>query len=409
VLIVPIEEARAGMALAVNVTHPEQPDQDLLKAGFVLNDDILGRLRDIGVDTIYVDYPDLADLDHHLGPFLSPARALIYKQVRDTIAAVQKTAQPTVSFPDYYAATRDLILTLMQHGQNVLYLDHMSGRMGANAVAHATSVAHLSLMLGLRLETYLIQQRSRLNASHAREVVNLGVAGMLHDIGLAALPEPLRKSSRVDVPQDEASLAEWRTHPERGYDMVRGGIEASAASAVLHHHQHFDGSGFPAMAPNSAGELRNAGTRIHVFARILTIADLYDRLTVGEEGRRRPNVEILHLMRTKYASWLDPEILPILPSVIPPFPPGMKVALNDGSDAVTVGLSPDEPYRPVVRRIVDGDTLELSKEAVDLSETDELSITSIAGVSVEALVPPPPPLAGEPKSLSLAGQAALAV
>src|SRR4051812_4900958 len=106
VLIVPIEEATAGMTLAMNVTQPEQPDQDLLKAGYTLNDEILKRLRDKGVETIYVDYPDLGDLDKHMAAVLSPARQQVYQQIRDTIAAVQKTAQPTVSFPDYYSSTR---------------------------------------------------------------------------------------------------------------------------------------------------------------------------------------------------------------------------------------------------------------------------------------------------------------
>ena len=151
-LIVPLEEARAGMKLAASVTHPEQPDQDLLKAGFELRDDILLRLREIGVETIYVDYPDLGDLDKQMAGYLSPARAQVYKQIRDTIAAVQKTAKPTVSFTDYYSSTRDLVLTLMQQGDNAVYLDQMSGKLGANAVAHATAVAHLSLMLGLKLQ-----------------------------------------------------------------------------------------------------------------------------------------------------------------------------------------------------------------------------------------------------------------
>jgi HD-GYP domain-containing protein (c-di-GMP phosphodiesterase class II) len=393
VLIVPLEEARAGMKLAATVTHPEQPDQDLLKAGFELRDDVVARLRQMGVESVYVDYPDLADLDRHMAAYLSPARATVYKQIRDTISAVQKTAKPTVAFPDYYAATRELVITLLQQGQNAIYLDHMSGKLGANAVAHATAVAHLSLMLGLKLESYLISQRSRLAPSHARETVNLGVAGMLHDIGVASLSPAARRLSRVNPPSaDEpaAVLAEWRTHPQVGYDMVRGGIESSAASAVLHHHQHFDGSGFPGSAPATAGgEPQNAGQRIHIFPRILAVADLYDRLTVGAGGLRRQNVEILHLMRTTYAGWLDPEIMKVVPGVIPPFPPGMKVTLSDGTDAVTVGLRVDKPYRPTVKRIVDAEAMELAHETIELADHPDLHVAKIGGLAVSGMVPEP--------------------
>jgi HD-GYP domain-containing protein (c-di-GMP phosphodiesterase class II) len=378
------------MKLAVTVTHPDHPDQDLLRAGFDLRPEIITRLREMGVEMIYVDYPGLEDLDRHMAAVLSPARQQVYSQIRDTIAAVQKTAQPTVTFPDYYSATRELVLTLMQQGQNAIYIDQMSGKLGATAIAHSTAVAHLSLMLGIRLEQYLIRQRARLSPEHAREVVNLGVAGMLHDLGTAGLPPDLRKFSRIALPEQLESLDEWATHPQRGYDMIKGGVEATAAAAVLHHHQHFDGSGFPSMPSKPGEEPRNAGQRIHVFARILAIADLYERLTIGDDGQRRPNVEILHLMRTRYAGWLDPEIMKVVPGMIPPFPPGVRVTLTDGSEAVTVGLRPERPYQPMVKRIENKDPFTLATETLDLTLEKDLGIDKVAGVSARDMIPPEP-------------------
>jgi HD-GYP domain-containing protein (c-di-GMP phosphodiesterase class II) len=395
------------MRLAVTVNHPEHPDQELLKAGFELRGEIIERLKAMGVEMVYVDYPGLEDLDRHMAAYLSPARQVIYNQIRDTIAAVQKTASPTVAFPDYYASTRELVTTLMQQGQNAIYLDHMSGKLGGTAVAHATAVSHLALMIGLKMEQYLIQQRSRLAPSHAREVINLGVAGMLHDIGTAGLPAALRDHSRVAIPEDPKALDEWATHPQRGYDMIKGGVEATAAAAVLHHHQHYDGSGFPSSPTKPGEEPRNSGQRIHVFARILAIADLYDRLSIGEKLVRRPNIEILHLMRTQYAAWLDPEILKVIPSVIPPFPPGMRVKLSDGSEAVTVGLRPERPYEPQVKRIEKREPLELSATMIDLSLEKELRIHSFGGLDVRAMIPdPPPPGRKAQAGRSLAGASA---
>src|SRR5690348_5103824 len=99
------------MVLAADVLHPSQPDQVLLKREFVLEEGVLDRLRNLGVMTIYVDYPDLSELDRHLIPHLSPARQQIYAQVRATIAAVQRTARPVVEFTDYYLNMREFILT----------------------------------------------------------------------------------------------------------------------------------------------------------------------------------------------------------------------------------------------------------------------------------------------------------
>jgi hypothetical protein len=71
-LIVNVEEARAGMKLAAPVAHPDNPQQDLLKRGYCLDDAILGRLRELGVASLYVDCPGLDDLDRHLAPCSAP-------------------------------------------------------------------------------------------------------------------------------------------------------------------------------------------------------------------------------------------------------------------------------------------------------------------------------------------------
>jgi len=374
------------MKLAAPVVHPEQPDQDLLKPGYVLEDKVLVRLRELGIDHLYVDYPGLHDLDRHLAANLSPARQKLYSQIKETIVAGQKRTRPAVSYTDYYATTRELVLTLMSQGEHPVYLEHMS-RMGDDAVTHATAVAHLGLLLGIKLELYLIEQRSRLPAKHAREVVNIGVGGMLHDMGKLALPQELRQYNCLNPPTNPQQRNEWETHAQRGYDVIRGGVEPSAAIAVLNHHQRWDGLGFPALSVKDQQPQRPAEQSIHVFARIIAIADLYDRLASPADGSpRRSNVEVLHLMRTTYGSWCDPTVLKTLEAVAPPFPPGLTVRLSDGGGAVVVQVPPDDPYRPIVRRIVGAD-LELDSQRLDLRREGSIRITHVGKTPVEQFVP----------------------
>src|SRR3569623_1200462 len=171
------------MRLAAPVAHPEQPGHDLLKAGFTLTPAVIDRLKAMGVSQVFVDYPDLAALARLMPPSLRPTRQVVYKQVRDTLSAVQRTTKPTVAFHDYYASMREMVITLMQGGQHPVYLDLMAGQLGAAAVAHATAVAHLALVIGLRLEDYLVRQRSRLAPRHAREAQVVEHAGdaQVHD------------------------------------------------------------------------------------------------------------------------------------------------------------------------------------------------------------------------------------
>jgi HD-GYP domain-containing protein (c-di-GMP phosphodiesterase class II) len=361
-LIVPIEEARAGMKLAVPVANPEHPDEVMLKPGYILTEAVLARLRAMNVDTIYIDYPDLADLDRHLLPHLSPARQVVYKQVKDTFEALQTANRLTVTFADYYCSTRDLIITLMQQGDHPIYMDLLSDNLGANAVAHSAAVAHLSLALGIRLQPYITDQRARLAPHHAREVVNLGVGAMLHDIGKTKLPAHLREYCWLDSPENDAERSEWEAHPQIGYEMLRRGIESSASAAVQQHHQYFDGSGFPRIARPAKQLDHLSGEHIHVFARIIVAANLYERLaTRSTADKRRPCREVIKQLQTQYRAWIDPHILEQIPSVIPPYPPGSRVTMPDGSQAVVVDFDPNDPWHPKVRRLVEG-TLKLEGE-----------------------------------------------
>jgi putative nucleotidyltransferase with HDIG domain len=98
------------------------------------------------------------------------------------------------------------------------------------------------------------------------EALRLG--GPLHDIGkLAIADEVLLKPGRLD----EHELRQIREHPTAGAKMIRGvrGLRP-ALSCVLHHHERWDGAGYPEGLKGSA---------IPRAARILAVADAFDAMT----------------------------------------------------------------------------------------------------------------------------------
>jgi HD-GYP domain-containing protein (c-di-GMP phosphodiesterase class II) len=209
---------------------------------------------------------------------------------------------------------------------------------------------------------------------------------MLHDMVKLQLPEELRRHHGLDMPADPLQLAQWQEHARLGYELIHNQVEASAASAVLHHHQHFDGSGFPARVHHDGTRTQMSGQRIHVFARILHLADLYDRLSTGRRGRkRRSTLQVLHHLRTRYASWVDPVILKVLEAVCPAFPPGNRVGLSDGASAIVTALNVGKPFTPVVRRL-DADGWTLQEQPLDLSADGAPSIVTLNGHPVAQLV-----------------------
>ncbi|HET8607301.1 MAG TPA: HD-GYP domain-containing protein [Gaiellaceae bacterium] len=96
----------------------------------------------------------------------------------------------------------------------------------------------------------------------------IALGGPLHDIGKLAIPdEVLLKPGRLD----NGELAQIRQHPEAGARMLRGvRALAPALPCVLHHHERWDGGGYP---------VGLAGTAIPLAARILAVADAFDAMT----------------------------------------------------------------------------------------------------------------------------------
>lgn len=124
------------------------------------------------------------------------------------------------------------------------------------------------------------------------------LAGLLHDIGKVALP-PAAIAGARDL--DDALADAYRSHPERGADylLVSGGREV--ADAVRAHHEHWDGSGFPAGL---------SGAGIPMAARIVAVADAYENLRHGTagEGPLEPDAALTAL-RALAGTRLDPSLV----------------------------------------------------------------------------------------------------
>ena len=206
-LMVPIDEAREGMRLATPVAHPEKPGHDLLRAGFALTTDVIDRLRVVGVTSVFVDYPELAELDRFMAPYLSQERQVVYRQVRDTLAAAQKATRPTVAFPEYYSSTRELIITLMHGGQHPVYLDLAGG----TYVRPETG--------GLTLTGSLTEDETR----HPMDPEMLGAA-----VALEAAIETLGRTSRA---MPALADARYRSGYAGAFDINRGSAPLSRRAA----------------------------------------------------------------------------------------------------------------------------------------------------------------------------------
>lgn len=125
-----------------------------------------------------------------------------------------------------------------------------------------------------RVSEYCEKIARRLNMNSV-SIKEMKTAGWLHDIGKIALSDSI-----LDKP-DSLTHDEWkevRKHPEIGYRILNSVLEFTELSEhILHHHERFDGSGYPKGI---------AGEEISLQARIIAVADAYDAMTSDRTYRK---------------------------------------------------------------------------------------------------------------------------
>lgn len=121
------------------------------------------------------------------------------------------------------------------------------------------------------VQNYARKVALKLNLS-APEIQNIEIGALLHDIGKIGTPEDiLLKPGKLSDKEFESIML----HPTQGYDIISGirelcirGIDKS----ILHHHERFDGSGYPSGL---------VGSEIPLAARIISVCDAFDAMTTS--------------------------------------------------------------------------------------------------------------------------------
>jgi HD-GYP domain-containing protein (c-di-GMP phosphodiesterase class II) len=128
------------------------------------------------------------------------------------------------------------------------------------------------------------------------ELVRL--AGRLHDLGKLAVPEEILKKPGPLTDEERAVL---ERHAQIGFAMLESlGIDP-VANWVLHHHERWDGDGYPG---------RLAGSEIPLGARIIFVADAFDAMTSDRVYRRGISAEeALAELRRCSGAQFDPSIV----------------------------------------------------------------------------------------------------
>jgi putative nucleotidyltransferase with HDIG domain len=139
-----------------------------------------------------------------------------------------------------------------------------------------------------------------------KEIQDVRTAAMLHDIGKVCVPSRVLRSRRPLGDDDLVILAE---HALSGVDLVQGiDFLVGSVDAIAHHHERFDGRGYPAGL---------SGDGIPLVARIVAVADTFDALTTSRPYRLALTVEeALDVVSTRADTQFDPSVVDALRRVL---------------------------------------------------------------------------------------------
>jgi putative nucleotidyltransferase with HDIG domain len=205
---------------------------------------------------------------------------------------------------------------------------------------HSVDVATMSMIL------------AKQQGLSQKQIYEIGIAGLLHDIGKTKISlDILNKPARLT----DEEFAVMKQHPVFGYRMIKDRDEFSneICMAVLQHHEKMNSKGYPVGFPSD---------KITQYARILTIADIYDALVTERPYKsafsQREAVEMIMSMTgeldlTAMKSFLESMIL---------YPVDSIVELSNGEKAKVVKNNPHYILRPTVVGIKSGRVYDLSMD-----------------------------------------------
>ena len=184
------------------------------------------------------------------------------------------------------------------------------------------------------------------------------ICGLFHDIGKLAIPEEIIKKP-AELTEEEFDVI--KTHTLHGYNFLKNhDVSNHIKNAALMHHERCDGSGYPFALKDS---------KIDVFAKIVSIADVYDAMTAARvyRGPLCPFTVIEIFEHEGLQKYDSKYILTFLENIVLTYMHN-RVELSDGTVGDIVFINKAYLSRPMIKS---------GNKFIDLSVMHDLSIVKI--------------------------------
>lgn len=233
--------------------------------------------------------------------------------------------------------------------RNTQALVSLSRLKQADEYTYMHSVAVCAMMIALARELGMSDDEAHL----------CGKAGLLHDVGKMAVdPDVLNKPGSLT---DQEYLGIQR-HPQLGHEMLvaTGNIPTEVLDVCLHHHEKFDGRGYPSQLN---------GEDISVYSRMAAVCDVYDAITSNRPYKSGwcPSESLKRMAEWTQNGHFDPVIFAAFVKCVGIYPVGTLLKLKSGHLALVIDIS-KSLLRPIVKTIFSTKSMTyVQPQLIDLS------------------------------------------
>lgn len=321
---VTIDKAETGMTLAKSLY--DSADRVLVGRGTTLTEDYIEKLDIRGFGGFYIE--DELSKDIHIEETIS-------QELRSRALHSLKECDIDV--------TLDIAKAIVEQIQNAatLTLDMIDLRnFDDYTYKHSINVAVLSTVIGIGLNM------------KEGDLIDLCAGAILHDIGKLNIdPEIINKPGFLT--SEEYELV--KSHSRLSYEALKDkwNVAATTKAAVLEHHENEDGSGYP---------LGLSSEDIHLYAKIIHVADVYDALTTKRPYKKPYSTpEAIEYLMGSCGRLFDKKIVEAFLKYVPIYPKGITIQLSDGQEGIVVDNTNLHSMRPLVR-LFNGKTYDLFED-----------------------------------------------
>ena len=326
----------------MEISRPVITDEGrtVLNEGTIMTPSLVERLRQWGITSVHIKAE--AEIEQEESPAQARQRVFadgyeeLIKNVRAAFESMRYLKKAPIGELQQVAQTSIYSLVSIPGALNCL---HTIKRRNDYTYSHSVHVATISGILGNWL------------GYGQEELKELILAGLLHDIGKTQVPlEILNKPGKL-LPEEMKIM---RKHTTRGFQLIQDfpDVSPGVMYGILQHHERLDGSGYP---------LGTTDEKIHPFAKIIAVADIYDAMTTDRCYQKSISpFSVVQTLVQEMFNKLDPEVCSEFLNRVRDYFVGSQVELSDGRPAEVLYLGRTAGEQPVVRTD-DGEILDLEK------------------------------------------------